>query len=95
MNDRPYILLSESEKMRCKVTLQLAIASYKNDTTVIIDGAELLDLHGKNGLLKVLLKQNKFNAIIGLMLPSADKAPKSIEHGIKSYWVENGIFREV
>lgn len=95
MNDRPYILLSESEKMRCKVTLQLAIASYKNDTTVIIDGAELLDKNGKNGLLKVLLKQNKFNAIIGLMLPSADKAPKSIEHGIKSYWVENGIFREV
>ncbi len=95
MNDRPYVLLSESEKMRCNVTLQLAIADYNGDSTVIIDGAELLDKNGKNGLLKFLSSQNKFNAIIGLMLPSADKAPKSIEHGIKSYWVENGIFREV
>lgn len=95
MNDRPYVLLSESEKMRCNITLQLAITGYNNDSTVIIDGAELLDKNGKNGLLKFLSSQNKFNAIVGLMLPSADKAPKSIEHGIKSYWVENGIFREV
>lgn len=95
MNDRPYVLLSESEKMRCDVTLQLAIAGYTKDKTVIIDGAELLDLNGKNGLLKVLLKQCKFNAIIGLMMPSKDKAPKNAAHGIKSYWVENGIFEEV
>ena len=95
MNDRPYVLLSESEKMRCNVTLQIAIASYNNDKTVIIDGAELLDKNGKNGLLKVLLNQDKFNAIIGLMMPSKDKAPKNAACGIKSYWVENGIFEEV
>lgn len=95
MNDRPYVLLSESEKMRCNVTLQLAIASYNNDRTVIIDGAELLDLNGKNGLLKVLLNQNIFNAIIGMMLPNKEKAPVNAAHGIKSYWVENGIFEEV
>ncbi|MBQ7412669.1 MAG: hypothetical protein IJ077_08665 [Eubacterium sp.] len=95
MNDRPYVLLSESEKFRCNVTLQLAIADYNKDTTVVIDGAELLDLHGKNGLLKVLLNQNEFNAIIGMMLPNKEKAPKNAAHGIKSYWVENGIFREV
>lgn len=95
MNDRPYVLLSESEKMRCNVTLQLAIASYNNDRTVIIDGAELLDLNGKNGLLKVLLNQHKFNAIIGLMMPNKEKAPKNDKHGIKSYWVENGLFEEI
>lgn len=95
MNDRPYVLLSESEKLRCKVTLQLAIAGYNNDKTVIIDGAELLDKNGKNGLLKFLSSQNKFNAIIGMMLPSKEKAPTNAAHGIKSYWVENGIFEEV
>ena len=95
MNDRPYVLLSESEKMRCKVTLQLAIAGYNQDDVVIIDGAELLDLNGKNGLLRVLMAQNKFNAIIGLMLPNKDKAPKNTAAGIKTYWVDNGIFTEI
>lgn len=97
MNDRPYVLLSESEKFRCNVTLQLAIVGNDKDnsTTLIIDGAELLDLHGKNGLLKVLLSQDKYNAIIGLMLPNKEKAPKNDKHGIKSYWVENGLFEEV
>lgn len=95
MNDRPYVLLSESEKMRCNTTLQLAIADYNKDTIVVIDGAELLDLNGKNGLLKVLLNQNIFNAIVGMMLPNKEKAPKNTKYGIKSYWVEKGIFKEV
>lgn len=94
MNDRPYILLSESEKLRCRIALQITVASMQSDKLVIIDGAELLDFHGKNGLLN-LLYLTHIDALIGMMCSDPAKTPRVDDCGIKSYWVDNGVFEEV
>lgn len=94
MNDRPYILLSESEKLRCRIALQITVASMQSDKLVIIDGVELLDFHGKNGLLN-LLYLTHIDALIGMMCSDPAKTPRVDDCGIKSYWVDNGVFEEV
>lgn len=91
MNDRPYILLSESEKLRCRIALQITVASMQSDKLVIIDGAELLDFHGKNGLLN-LLYLTHIDALIGMMCSDPAKTPRVDDCGIRSYWANNGVF---
>lgn len=91
MGDRPYILLSESEKMRCRITLQMAVAIMQDDKIVIIDGAEILDKNGKSGLLN-LLYLTHIDALIGMMCSDPAKAPRVDDCGIRSYWANNGVF---
>lgn len=91
MGDRPYILLSESEKMRCRITLQMAVAIMQEDKIVIIDGAEILDKNGKSGLLN-LLYLTHIDALIGMMCSDPAKAPRVDDCGIRSYWANNGVF---
>lgn len=94
MDERPYILLSESEKMRCRISLQVAVAKFNNDNILVVDGAELLDKNGKNGFLKMLYMYD-FHALVGMMCSDPTKAPRGIDCGIRSYWVENGLFEEI
>lgn len=97
MGGRPYVLLSESEQKRVKITLQAVISEYQQAKIIIIDGAEILDKKGKTGLLKFLLKA-PFAAIVGMMLPNPEKAPLGLASrnaGIRTYWVENGNFMEI
>ena len=94
LDGRPYVLLSESEKYRVRITLQITIAKLQKADVIIFDGAEILDKNGKNGLFKVLL-QYKITAFIGMMFSDIAKVPNMSKFGIKSYWVEQGKFREV
>lgn len=94
LDGRPYVLLSESEKYRVKITLQIAIARLQKADVIIFDGAEILDKNGKNGLFKTLL-QYQITAFIGMMFSDISKVPNMSKFGVKSYWVEKGNFREV
>lgn len=94
LDGRPYVLLSESEKYRVRITLQISIAKLQKDDVIILDGAEILDKNGKNGMFKVLL-QYKIKAFIGMMFSDITKVPNMGKFGIKSYWVEKGNFKEI
>lgn len=94
LDGRPYVLLSESEKYRVRITLQIAIAKLQKSDVIILDGAEILDKNGKNGMFKVLL-QYKIKAFIGMMFSDIAKVPNMGKFGIKSYWVEKGNFKEI
>ena len=94
LDGRPYILLSESEKYRVRITLQISIAKLQKADVIILDGAEILDKNGKNGMFKVLL-QYKIKAFIGMMFSDITKVPNMGKFGIKSYWVEKGNFKEI
>lgn len=93
-NDRPYLLLSESEKMRVKITLQYSITKLNGSNIIIIDGAELLDKNGKNGLFKLLISSDLF-CFVGMMYSDPAKVPDLKKYNVSNYWVENGIIKEI
>lgn len=95
LSGRPYILLSDSEKMRARIVLQLAIAEMDGSDVVIIDAAEILDPHGRGGLLRALVKC-PFACFVGMMTPSRDKVPNLRKNGLGHvYWIENGYCEEL
>ena len=92
---RPYPLLSDSEQYRVRVTLQLAMARLDGSSMVIIDGAEILDPAGRNGLFG-LLGETGLPALVGMTVAAADKAPDLSAHDLgATYWVEKGTCRPV
>ncbi len=95
LEGRSYLLLSESEKFRVRVALQVAISRLDKSACLIIDGAEILDPGGRKGLLMMLHKM-KLNAVVGMMLSKSESAPnlKTICGGA-SYWVSNGKSTEI
>lgn len=87
---RPYALLSDSEQYRVRVTLQIAMARLDGSALVIIDGAEILDPAGRNGLFS-LLADTGLPALVGMTVASAAKAPDLAKHGLgRTYWIEAG-----
>ena len=94
LGGRPYVLLSESEKYRVRLTLQISISLMQESQLMIIDGAEILDKKGKNGLFNILLS-NKVPALIGMMISDVDKVPNMKKFGVSSYWVEQGNAKEI
>ena len=93
-NDRPYLLLSESEKMRVRISLQYSITKLSESNIIIIDGAELLDKNGKNGLFKLLIMSGIF-CFVGMMYSDKSKVPNMKKYNVSNYWVENGIIEEI
>ena len=94
-NDRPFVLCSESEKFRAKVTLQAAIAEYDGSHALVVDAADILDNKGRAGLLK-LLSHMSYCSFVGMMAskPAATPSLKKLKIGRK-YWVEAGNCEEV
>lgn len=94
-NDRPFILCSESEKFRAKVTLQAAIAEYDGSHALVVDAADILDNKGRAGLLKLLAGQS-YCSFVGMMAAKPSAAPDLKKLGIgRKYWVEAGNCEEV
>lgn len=84
---RSYHLLSDSEKYRVMVTLQVAISDIDNSSVVIVDGADILNKNGRNGLVNILKGRP---SLICLTLKDKDELPDLSKLGGNSYWVENG-----
>lgn len=94
-NDRPFVLCSESEKFRAKVTLQAAIAEYDGSHALVVDAADILDNKGRAGLLKLLAGQS-YCSFVGMMAAKPAAAPDLKKLGIgRKYWVEAGNCEEV
>jgi hypothetical protein len=92
---RPYMLLSDSEQYRVRITLQLAMARLDGSSLVVIDGAEILDPAGRNGLFSVLV-DTEMPALVGMTVAPAVKAPDLSAHGLgTTYWIEAGQCRAI
>jgi len=90
----PYALLSESEKWKTRAMLQFTVASFEDGAEIIlIDGADILDKIGRNGLIRASLK-SKFRVVIFMTLNEKNELPGSEaleKMNGHSYWIENGV----
>lgn len=93
--DRAFVLLSESQKFRVRVLLQVAIALRERAAAVVIDAADILDKGGRNGLFR-LLAMSKLPALVCMTLDDANNLPDLCALGLgRSYWIERGETRTV
>lgn len=84
--------LSKSERFRFAVLLQIVIAELDGSKTVIVDGADLLDKDGRNGLVKVLHAAG-LPALVTMTLSSGKEAiPDFAVNNIgRTYLINDGI----
>lgn len=95
LNGRPYGLLSESEKFRVRVAVQVVLAGYDGSDAVIIDAADILDRGGRNGLFK-LLRRADVTALVCMTIDEPAKAPDLSAAKIgQSYWIQDGVLTAV
>lgn len=84
---RPWVILSESERYRVRVTLQVAIANGDGSEAVIFDGADILDRQGRNGLA-CLAQVADCPALICMTLKDPSELPDVDAAGIgHAYWI--------
>ena len=88
---RPYFLLSESEKYRVRAVLQVAVAQADSSCIVILDGADILDADGRNGLFG-LLGGLQFCSLVGMTMSANEAVPDLAAAGLgNSYWISDGV----
>lgn len=92
---RPYLLLSESEKFRARVTLQLALADLDGSDVVVIDAADILDRAGRNGLFAAL-KLCELKALVCMTMNRAEDVPPIGKAGMgRAYWLDDASLQEL
>lgn len=95
LGGRPYILLSESEKYRVRVVLQVAIADLDGSDVVIVDAADILDRTGRNGLFK-LLAGTGMRALVCMTLNKAEDVPNLAAAKLgTSYWLNDSFLSPI
>jgi len=93
--DRPYILLSESEKFRCRTALQVAMADLDGSAAVIVDAADILDRGGRNGLF-AMLAQSGMRSLVCMTMNGPGDVPDLSKPGLgRSYWIGDAILAPV
>lgn len=90
LSGRPYMLLSESEKFRVRVAMQVALSKYDRSGAVIIDAADILDRGGRNGLMKMLARAG-VPALVCMTIDEREKVPNLSKIGGQSYWLDGGV----
>lgn len=82
---RPVSLCSAGEQFRVRCVLQIAAARRDGSALVILDGADILDRDGRNGLFRVLRGSQ---AVVGMTMRREDM-PDLAKAGIgTSMWIE-------
>lgn len=87
---RIYSLLSESEKFRVRVLLQLGIASLEKAKMVVIDAADILDKEGRAGLIRMLHSTGLRCLVCMTYGDKKDLPPISRLDQGKLVWIEGG-----
>ena len=96
----PYILVSKSTQFRAVVSMQMVFAALDGSVMVLIDGADILDTAGRNGLFKMLAWYHG-RAIVAMTIilkkdqSPADAVPPVDKIGGCCYWLENGTATKV
>lgn len=93
--ERNYYLLSGSEQYRVRAIMQLAAAFSDNSAVVVLDGADILDSAGRNGLF-ALLGNLDIIALVGMTMNKPEQAPDLGKFAIgQTLWVAGGTARPV
>lgn len=87
---RIYGLLSESEKFRVRVLLQVAIASLEQAPLVVIDAADILDKGGRSGLMRMLHTSGLRSLVCMTYAKREDLPPVSKLKNGSAIWIEDG-----
>jgi hypothetical protein len=96
----PYMLASKSEQWRVRVALQIATAKIDGSDIVLLDGADILDSAGRNGLVKMLINgatdgEGPCMAIIGMTINRLDMVPDVSKLSGAAYWIEAGVAKKI
>ncbi len=88
-------LASTSMQWRVRAALQLAMGTIDGSDVFIFDGADLLDVPGRNGLLRALISLKKV-ALVTMTESRPEKVPDLATKDVgSSYWVEDGAVRPI
>lgn len=88
---RAWSLLSESERYRVRVLLQVAVSMLEGAAAVVIDAADILDKAGRNGLV-ALLRHAGLPALVCMTIPTPTEVPDLKAAGLgESYWIRDGV----
>lgn len=87
---RAWAVLSESERYRVEVILRIALATLDGSAMVIIDCADRLDQHQRNGLFNMLKRLEDLPAVV-CMTARREAVPNLAARNLgASYWIEDG-----
>lgn len=90
MGELPLRALSQSERWRALAIVQMLISQQDGSHLVILDGADVLDQGGRNGLVKAL-RSIGLPAVIGMTVNKPELAPDLAKAGLgASYWISDG-----
>jgi hypothetical protein len=94
---RPYALLSSSEQFRTRTILAIEMARYDGSDMVVIDGADILDAPGRNGLFALLDDPTMPAALVCMTFARREQVPDlgGMNVGGKSYWLNGGVIEPV
>ena len=93
---RPYYLLSESEKYRARAVLQTAIARIDGSLLVVMDGADVLDSAGREGLFQMLAADDELLFLVCMTVDRPNDVPDldAAELGV-TVWMDGGTAANV
>lgn len=89
--ERPYALLSESERWRCDAMLAEAIAHASGARLLVLDRMDVLDLQGRSDLLawlQVLADNGEIDT--ALLFATLKQPPAGLGDGVQVEWINNG-----
>jgi hypothetical protein len=84
-----FAMLSESERFRAVVIIQMAFAELDDSSVVLIDRADVLDAPGRNGMIR-LAKASGREIIMAMTYSAPADVPNLDKIGAARYWIDNG-----
>lgn len=95
LHDRPYALLSESERWRADAMLAEAIASLSGANLLVLDRFDVLDLQGRSDLLAWLDALADAGEIdTALVFGTLKAAPMGLPETVEAHWITDGVCAE-
>ena len=82
-----YHLRSTAEQYRARVALQAVIAKLDGSQALVVDAADVMDIPGRIGLMKVL-SATGLPALVTMTYSERDQVPR--RKGLDAYWLEGG-----
>lgn len=90
LDGRIFTLLSDSDQMRVKIVLQVAMAKIDGSAMVVIDRAEALDAANKKKLMGLLIDQ-QIPALVCMVVAGPSAVPDLAKAGVGStIWISDG-----